>query len=208
MRRPSTFPAMTVEDYLAVDDDAPDLRYEFVQGHVYAMAGGTLRHSRIGVNLCVALEARTDGTGCTLFAENARLRVASDVFYYPDLFVTCQPVDPNATTATDACLVVEIVSDGSARTDHGEKRQHYQALPSLQAYLIVEQERRMVTVVRRGPGGTWRREIVTDLQAEGRIELSCPPATLTLDEIYRRTDTPGAPPLRRIHEPAAAPFGG
>ena len=110
-----------------------------------------------------------------------KLRAADDRIYYPDALATCEPLTGDEYVVARPCLVVEVTSPRTRRVDGVEKLATYREIPSLQAYLIVEQGERRVDRHRRDADGAWRHEVVTD----GAIALSCPEATLALDDVYR-----------------------
>ena len=111
-----------------------------------------------------------------------RLRVKTDVYYYPDLMVVCDPTDADPRDKSRPCLVFEVSSPGTTSIDHREKLLAYRGIDNLQAYVIVEQSARSVILHRRLPDGSWWRD---EYHGAGQFELPCPPGfTLTLDQIY------------------------
>jgi Uma2 family endonuclease len=120
--------------------------------------------------------------------------------------VVCAPDGDDEKRANAPCLVVEVRSPSTGTIDlYGHKLHAYQALPSVLAYLVVEQERRAVVHHwRTAPRAAWQREELTEA---GRLALPCPApgGVLTLDEIYEGIPLPsGRPPLRRTREDARA----
>jgi len=177
-------PALTVEDYLA-GEDGGDLRHEYIGGQVYAMTGASDRHGLIVSNLVTLLRPRVRGTGCQVFANDMKVRLCiggEEIFYYPDLLLSCDPSDRETYYRTQPCLIVEVLSDSTDRIDRREKFMAYQTLPSLQEYLLVSQNRRAVQVHRRS------REWVAEILTEGEIRLDCLDATLALDVVYDEVD--------------------
>ena len=185
---------MTVEEYLRFDEGSP-IRHEFVSGDVYAMTGATVRHNRIVRNIGTRLSIVAGDGPCDVFTSDMRVGVASDVFYYPDVMVTCAPLAELDVIAREPCIVVEVTSAGSARIDRGEKLDAYRRVPGLRAYLIVDHHRRRVERHwRASEAGPWQRE---ETVGEGRVAIPCLDVDLTLDEIYRRVD------LAAVGEPEA-----
>ena len=171
---------LRVEDYLAAEDGA-DVRHEYIDGELYAMTGASRQHGLITLNIAAHLRPRLRGTPCQLFANDmkVRLRIAEqDIFYYPDLLLSCDPDDRETYYCTRPCLLVEVLSESTARIDRREKFLSYQTIPSLRQYLLIDQKERRVEVHRREQG--WRQEIVT----EGGVLLDCLAADLPLDVIY------------------------
>ena len=174
-------PRLTPEEYLEGEKIA-EVRHEFVDGFVYAMVGTSLRHSDIKMNITAWLRSRMP-TGCGLYNGDVKLMVRADTdtsFYYPDVFVSCGPREPEAHYLRDATLVVEILSPSAERTDRGEKFQAYTAMSSVTDYMLVSQDGACVEVFRRQHG--WKREIYAmgDVIALDAIQHPLPVA-----EIYR-----------------------
>src|SRR6266446_5472433 len=134
---------LTAEEYLALERTA-EFRSEFLDGEMFAMAGGTRRHSRIKVNLIAGLDRRLRSTPCQVFDSDMRIKVeATGLYAYPDAHVACDALrfeDEDEDTLLNPKLMVELLSDSSAAWDRGEKFWHYRRLESLQEYLLVSQE--------------------------------------------------------------------
>lgn len=162
---------LSVEDYLAGEEQS-DLRHEYIDGQVYAMTGASVRHNLIASNLLVALRSQSRGSTCQVFMSDVKLRLAiagKDIFYYPDLMVCCDPADRAAYYRSKPCLIVEILSDSTARVDCQEKLFAYIQIESLQAYLIVSQEALQATLHRRQDD--WRGTVFTE--SEATLTLPC-----------------------------------
>lgn len=169
-------------DYLALEQES-DEKHEFDAGDVLAMSGGTARHSALAVNVTVALSS-TRTAGCTVFQSDMRVRVvATGRATYPDVSMVCGPIeydpeDAARTTITNPVLVVEVLSVTTEKGDRGNKWMHYQRIPSLQEYVLVNQEPR-IEIYRRTSSGTWEYFEVR----EGAVRLASGP-TLDLSVIY------------------------
>jgi Uma2 family endonuclease len=170
---------LTFEDYLEFEENS-SVRHEFVAGEVYAMSGETRRHGRIVGNLLFHLRAAASAGRCEIYVNAIKLRVGDDV-YYPDAIVTCSATDQDDRWVREPCLLIEVTSPSTARFDRLEKLNAYRKIPSLHAYLIVEQAWRRVVRHWRDASGVWQQE---DLQGDGAIQLSCPEVVVTLDKIY------------------------
>lgn len=176
----ATYPRLSVQDYLA-GEDGGEVRHEYIDGQVYAMTGASDRHGLITLNIATCLRPRLRGTPCQLFANDMKVRLnisQQDIFYYPDLLLSCDPTDRETYYRSKPCLLVEVLSDSTTRLDRREKLFAYQTIPSLEEYLLVAQDRREVQIFRRG--GEWGSETC---QA-GQIRLNCLGFDLPLDLIY------------------------
>jgi len=178
---------MTVEEYFRFEEGS-EVRHEYVSGELYAMSGATFRHSTLALNVGTRLHAAVGDGPCSVVMNDMRVQVAHDVYYYPDVVVICAPMAQLDITATEPCVVMEVTSPSTARTDRGEKLTAYKQLPTLRAYLIVDHRRRRVERHSRvGPDDVWQRE---EIVLEGSVPVPCVDTELTLDEIYRRVDLP------------------
>ena len=187
MRETSLLRTMTVEEYFRFEEGSP-VRHEYVSGELYAMSGATFRHNTLALNVGTRLHAAAGDGPCYVAMNDMRVQVSHDVYYYPDVVVICAPMAQLDVTATQPCLVVEVTSPSTARTDRSEKLTAYKQVPSLRAYLIVDHRRRRVERHwRAGPDDVWQRE---EIVLEGRVPVPCVDVDLTLDEIYRRVDLP------------------
>ena len=178
---------LTPEEYLAGEELASE-RHEYLAGVVYAMAGGTNRHSVICSSILVALGTRLRGKKCRPLASDSKVLVrtpAGHYFYYPDVSVACLPLPPKQTFYDTPTVIFEVVSPSSETTDHREKRLIYRHIPTLTSYVIVEQESRALTVWRR-VGESWRNELVEGADAILALpEIEC---EIPLAEIYEGID--------------------
>jgi Uma2 family endonuclease len=175
------------EEYLAYERDS-GMKHEYLDGEIYAMAGGPRRHNALASRVSAALEAGRQ-PGCVAFQSDQRIRVlATGRATYPDASVVCgaiegDPVDPTGATVTNPTLLVEVLSPSTEEDDRGTKWQHYQLIPSLQEYVLVSQSHARIERYRRLDSGAWEyvdiREGVVELVAGG---------TLSLDRLY--TDLP------------------
>lgn len=171
---------LSVEEYLELEKSAT-VKHEYVGGEIHAMVGASRRHNRISLNIVRKLADAAEGSPCRVYMSDVKLQI-QDVFYYPDVMVACGEAPEDEYLEDEPCLVVEVTSPGTETIDRREKLANYQGVSSLQAYVIVDQERRRITHYQRDENGVWLRG---DLVEEGKIHLPCPPnAELTIDDIY------------------------
>ncbi len=133
---------VTVEDYLA-GEAASEVKHEYLAGLVYAMSGASRAHNRIALNLATFLREALRGGPCEAFMSDVRVHVSSpatgEVFYYPDVVVTCDPDDNDSHQIERPTVIFEVLSETTERIDRREKRLSYQHLPSLRQYVLVSQ---------------------------------------------------------------------
>jgi Uma2 family endonuclease len=151
--------SLSVEDYLAGELKS-EIRHEYIGGAVYAMAGASRQHGVISGNLFVALHSRLRGKRCQVFMADLKvsLRIAEeDIFYYPDLMVTCDPRSTERYFERFPKVLIEVLSPETERVDRREKLSGYTQIETLEEYILVAQEKMEVTVFRRA--NQWRPEV-------------------------------------------------
>lgn len=179
---------ITPSEYLAMEA-ASDVRYEYLDGQVHAMAGGTQAHNLICLNL-VRATGRSPRLGkpCEVFANDMRVQIASrNLYYYPDLVVSCRN-EPESRWLSSPCLIVEVVSPSTAAIDRREKRNHYLSLPSLHSYVLVEQDAPEIIVLRRD-GSAWTEQTLGPVD---ELLLDCLELSVPVAEVYARVPMPSA----------------
>ena len=134
-----------------------DCRYEYVNGEVFAMTGGTIPHNDIALNLYRALYPHLRPKGCRINVADVKVQVSSQSpYYYPDVIVSCDSRDLNARKFIQyPKLIVEVLSPSTEAKDRGEKFAFYRTIPSLQEYILIESEKTGVESYRRGEGRMW-----------------------------------------------------
>jgi len=173
---------MTVEEYIAFDE-ATEIRYEYIDGEVIALSGGTIYHGLIMANASGALWYRLRGSDCRVISSDMRNRVSTTRYVYPDFSVVCgEPVtDARAVNLWNPTLVGEVTSPSSIGRDRGEKLSYYQSVASLQIYLVIDQHRVFVEMYQR-QGAGWRAKEFSGLDAI--VPLPALGCDLPLAEIY------------------------
>lgn len=173
----------TYAEYLAYERDS-EMKHEFVDGQVLAMAGGSRRHNILALRIGGALDA-SRRPSCVAFQSDQRVRIlATGRATYPDVSMVCGPIesdpaDPDGPTITNPTLIVEVLSPSTEHEDRGRKWQHYQRIPSLQEYVMVSQAEPRVERYRRLASGGWEFHTMT----EGAVELLTG-ATIDLQWLY------------------------
>jgi Uma2 family endonuclease len=151
---------ISVEDYLAGEADGPQ-KHEYLAGIVYAMAGATNAHNIIASNILGLLHGLLRGHQCRPFNSDTKIRIRladQTRFYYPDAQVVCRLNPPGDHFQDEPVVVFEVVSESTRRIDEVEKRAAYFAIPTLSAYVLVEQDRPAATVWRRTEQGFVRED--------------------------------------------------
>ena len=173
---------MSLDEFLAWEREQPE-RYEYADGVVTMMTGGSAAHVTIALNLAMALRHALRGTGCRPFGSDMKV-IANDTARYPDLSVTCRPLGDRDDNVSEPVLVIEVVSLSTERDERGRKKFDYFATPSIQQYAIIEQDIRRVDLYTRS-GDRWTDEIV---EGGAILELSSIGVEISLDTVYEDTE--------------------
>ena len=181
---------VSVEDYIS-GEEISDIKHEYLDGEVYAMAGASQNHNRIIGNLFNALFNNLRDSSCEPYSENIKVRLSEEVFYYPDVLVTCEGNFNNPYYSEQPILIVEVISPSTAQTDRREKLRAYQQMPSVHEYVIVEQELISVEIHRRQTDGRWITYYYTRQDTEFTLESV--DLTIQLEEVYRRVNFENSP---------------
>jgi Uma2 family endonuclease len=172
------------DEYFAVEASS-GIKHEFYRGEIFAMAGASLVHSHLSANVLTLLRGAVRPKGCSAFGADLRVKTPSGLFTYPDVMVVCGPISltpDRPDTVTNPWVIVEVLSDATREYDRGEKFTLYQAIPTFQEYLLIEQERVCVEHWQRRPTGDWTAQPYVSLDAT--ISLPTLGVTLPLREVY------------------------
>jgi len=176
---------ISVKEYLD-GEEISDIKYEYLDGEVYAMAGTSQNHNRIAGNIYNSLFSHLRDSPCEPYIENIKVRAGEDVFYYPDVLVTCEGEFKNKYFCEEPILIVEVISPSTEQIDRREKLRAYQQMPSVIEYIIIEQEKISVEIHRRQNDGNWITYFYSRNDTEFTLESVA--LTLQLSEVYRRVN--------------------
>lgn len=176
---------LSPEEYLIVER-AAEYKSEYVDGEMYAMAGGSERHNLIAANVIIAIGTQLRNRPCRIYPSDLKVRVPnSRKFFYPDVSVVCgetQCADDARDVILNPILVVEVLSESTAAFDRGKKFHAYQQIESLQEYLLVAQDEQVVEHYIRQEESPWLYTKVGGLDAA--IVLPNIKCQLALRDVY------------------------
>jgi Uma2 family endonuclease len=178
-----------VDEYLE-GEKVSRIKHEYVSGEIYAMAGVSDRHNRICGNFYVLLDSHLDGSECEVFVAEIKLKTGESSYYYPDVFVACEKNPENEYFRTTAVLVIEVVLPSTRQIDRREKLHAYQQMPSVNEYVIVEQDKMHIELHRLQPNGNWITYFYNDNDLDVDIEFESVGLKTNLEAIYRRVNFP------------------
>ncbi|MFP5286997.1 MAG: Uma2 family endonuclease [Thermoanaerobaculia bacterium] len=192
---PQPKPYLTPEDYLAIERQA-ETRSEYLDGEMFAMTGGSLRHSLAVGNLVRELSLKLKNRPCRVFPSDLRVHIpATGLYTYPDVIVVCgEPLlqDECQDTLLNPTVIIEVLSPTTEAYDRGKKFEHYRSIESLLEYLLVSQSEPHVEHYLRQDGNRWLFTETTGLEAT--LALPSIQCELALAEIYDKIAFPlGAP---------------
>lgn len=174
---------MSVASYLALEQESEELRYEYIDGYAYLLAGGTPAHSLIAANLIAEIKPQLRGGPCRVYTSEVKVRLAQSRYVYPDVVVSCDERDEDveAVALQYPRLVVEILSPSTEAYDRGNKSDYYRACPSIQEYVMVSTQRQLVEVYRRVNDKLWT---LYPFEFNENVELTSIQVTLPIATIY------------------------
>jgi Uma2 family endonuclease len=177
----------TLEEYLELDRTSEE-RFEFWNGEVFCMSGGSEAHVEIESNLIAFLKPQLRDRGCRVFPAEMRIKVPSAPPYrYADFSALCGKAEFEEIGGVDALvnptLIIEVLSDSTEAYDRVDKFSHYKSTQTFREYLLVAQHRPHVTHLFKDEDGKWIHSEANDLEASVRLQSL--DFELPMGEIYR-----------------------
>jgi len=183
---------MSVEEFFELRENDPDHRYEYIDGDVYMMTGGTRRHAHLANTIGQILANLLQKRPCLVFNSDACVQLSETRYVCPDAAVSCDPRDNDSEEAMEEedtfvrypCLVVEVLSPGTRARDRGTKVKLYQECPTIQDYLIIDTEEPRVWHYQRQASDLWAIHM---LGLDDSVMLTSIDASFPVAELYRKT---------------------
>ncbi len=186
---PQSGERMTVQEYLRLDYTYPDAKYEYQHGMIRLMAGGSKEHDDIAFNVRAALKQQFQSGPCSIQGSDMRVLVAEDTYFYPDVTLTCDVADRRRGNKMirSPRIVVEVLSPSTERADRTDKLEAYQACPSIQEIVLIDQFRPYVEIYRRNEEGSaeWSHIIY---ESGEEVALESVDVYIPMEEIYQEID--------------------
>jgi Uma2 family endonuclease len=177
----------TLDEYLALERES-EVKYEFWNGEVFAMSGGTIAHERVMRNVNNLFQAGLRRGGCEVFGGNLQVKVpAAPPYRYADGSVVCGKVELERFNGNDLLInpliIYEVLSPSTEAYDRGDKFTYYKSIASLQEYLLIAQHRPHITHYAKQAGGVWSYDEVNDM--DGSLQLRSVDVTIKLSDVYQ-----------------------
>jgi Uma2 family endonuclease len=176
----------TIEDYLAMERDS-EIKHEYFQGEIFAMAGASPEHVDIRSNAQYSLmdQIKQKKKSCKVHDQDMRVKTGSGLYTYPDISITCgkrlfnQDKPPTLLNPT---VVIEVLSPSTSDYDRGDKFHHYRTITGFQAYILIDSSKPRIEIFERTPDGTWRIDVADT--PDGVIEIASIGCTLSIADVY------------------------
>ena len=167
------------QEYLA-GEQISELKYEYIDGYVYAMSGASNNHNLIAGNVFATLANHLKKKPCRPYISDMKVKIGSR-YFYPDVLVDCSNLTGDSYYTEQPIILVEVLSKSTRRMDETTKRMTYMQIPSLQEYILIEQDFVDVEIIRRETGWLSEHYFLGD-----ELTLSSIGLTLTVEDIYER----------------------
>lgn len=185
---------LTPEQYL-IFEAAEKQRHEYVDGQVFAMAGGSAAHNVVALNIAMALRAKLQGKGCTVYISDMKVRIDDlNCFYYPDLMIDCGAFDKKSVYTKTPTVIFEVLSRSTASTDRREKLVAYRHVVSVTHYVIVHQTRKRLEVFRK-LDDEWTVQVIGSGESL-ELDICDDTVTIMMNEIYADIEFDEGPDLQ------------
>ena len=175
--------SFTPEDYFSWSEHQLE-KYEYIDGEVYAMSGGSVTHGRIAIRLTGLFDSHLENRTCITGNSDIRVNIVeANSYTYPDASVTCDDRDKTSTQyITYPCLIVEVLSSSTESYDRGGKFRLYRKNPSLRDYLLVSSTRIEMDLYHQNDVGEW---VIQNYQEGDVIELKSIDLKFPIEQVYR-----------------------
>ncbi|GER87228.1 hypothetical protein KDW_13900 [Dictyobacter vulcani] len=175
----------TTDEYWALVDAHPGRKYEYIDGDIRMMTGGSPAHAQIGARIASLLDSALIDSECVVYNSDVVLHLSDSRVYLPDASVSCDPADWTRRKYIEApSVVVEILSPTTENTDKLEKLDAYQRYPTIQEILLIDSRRRSIKHYHRVNMRSWEDTLYVN--DEDVINLECIEVTLRVKDIYRK----------------------
>lgn len=176
-------PLMSAEEYLAWEPTQEE-RYEYWDGEVVAMSGGTRNHNRISGNFFRILDDALVDRRCEPYIADVKVQVQrGQKYFYPDVVVTCDDRDNDPQLVQFPSLIIEVLSPSTEAIDRGTKFSKYRQFSTLKEYVLVQVEQPGVEVFRRNEKGQW---VLSEYSLGDSLKLESVGVEIAIADLYRQ----------------------
>lgn len=170
------------EEYLE-SEKFSEIKHEYIDGQVYAMAGASDAHVTVSMNVSMLLRNHLRGSDYRVYMLDMKAQIdIINRYFYPDVMVTCDPPDRESEYfKSHPCLIIEVLSESTEGYDRGKKFASYRHLESLQEYVLISPDRMSVESFRRNEEGHW---VLYPYEKEQEVHLASVDFRCAIAEIY------------------------
>lgn len=175
----------TIEEYFALEEEL-NQKFEYVDGEIFDMTGGTVNHGLISTNTTTTLSLLFRDQTCTVFNSDVKLQVESiNNYFYPDAMVLCEEGKIEKKYVQHPQIIIEVLSSSTEDYDHGKKFGSYRLIDTLQVYIMLHQDQPLAEVYQRNPDNSWllKEYAGLDMHIPVNTDLS-----LAMSDLYRQVD--------------------
>ncbi len=177
---------LTPQEYL-LGEQTSEIRHEYIDGEVYAMAGGSDAHARISLNIAALLKNKLRGSGCSIYLGEMKAQIDDSKYFYPDVMVTCHPDDLKSNyTKQHPKLIIEVLSASTEGYDRGKKFEYYRQLASLEEYVLIAQSEYHVDIFRKNVQQRW--ELFSFSGQQAQVYFASLDYSIAMNELYEEVD--------------------
>ena len=174
---------MSYAEYLAWES-TQEMRHEYIDGEVVAMAGGTRNHNRVSFNFSKILDDALGDRQCEVYIADVKVQVEpSRKYFYPDVVVTCDDRDRDPQLVSFPCLIIEVLSPSTEAYDRGFKFSQYRKFASLQEYVLVQAEQPIIEIFQRSQDDKW---LFSEYGLGDRLILNSLNLEIFVDDLYKQ----------------------
>ena len=175
----------TIDEYWRIAESMPEQKYEYIDGDIRLMTGGSPAHAQISARIAGILDRALYETDCNVYVSDAAVQLSYSRVYYPDVTVSCDPADWTRKKALESpTVVVEVHSPTTEKTDRREKLLAYQHYPTIQEIVFVDSRKRQIEHYHRIGISEWKNTLYT--QNSDIIDLQSIHVSLSVGEIYHK----------------------
>ncbi|TSA42189.1 MAG: Uma2 family endonuclease [Methylococcaceae bacterium] len=174
-------PYISEADYLAMEKNSQE-RHEYIDGSIFAITGASRAHNQISINLVSLFHTQVKGTPCRVYMSDIKLKIANrKTYYYPDVMLGCSDRETDDYALSQPCLIIEVLSPGTASTDKREKLLAYQSIPSVREYCLVAQDKYSVKKYTRNQQQEWYLDYYSQ---QDSVPFGCLDCEILVLDIY------------------------
>jgi Uma2 family endonuclease len=170
------------EEYLQAEQSS-DVKHEYDNGYIFAMVGASRAHNLIALTVASEMKQHLKGKPCRTYMSDMKVRIqanGNDLFYYPDVMVSCDDQPPSEYYEDKPVLIVEILSPSTETRDKLEKLAAYSSIFSLLEYFTIAQDRVEIGRYTMADSQT----ILTQYGDGDRVEFSSIGLSMLVKDIY------------------------